>query len=96
MVMLLFSSGIIMYTNLYRSPEAAFLLTTPARPGKIFSYLFQEALWFSSWGFLLLGSPMLVAAGVVVRAPWHYYVLLLPFMLSFLYIPAALAQFFAC
>ena len=90
MVMLLFSSGIIMYTNLYRSPEAAFLLTTPARPGKIFSYLFQEALWFSSWGFLLLGSPMLVAAGVVAAAPWHYYALLLPFMLSFLYIPAAL------
>ena len=90
MVMLLFSSGIIMYTNLYRSPEAAFLLTTPARPERIFSYLFQEAMWFSSWGFLLLGSPMLVAAGVVVGAPWHYYALLLPFMLSFLYIPAAL------
>jgi ABC-2 type transport system permease protein len=90
MVMLLFSSGIIMFTNLYRSPEAAFLLTTPARPERIFSYLFQEAIWFSSWGFLLLGSPMLVAAGVVVGAPWHYYALLLPFMLSFLYIPAAL------
>jgi ABC-2 type transport system permease protein len=33
---------------------------------------------------------MLVAAGVVAGAPWHYYALLLPFMLSFLYIPAAL------
>jgi ABC-2 type transport system permease protein len=90
MVMLLFSSGIIMYTNLYHSPEAAFLLTTPARAGRILSYQFQESLWFTSWGFLLLGSPMLVAAGVVGGAPWHYYALLLPFMLSFLYIPAAL------
>ncbi|HEX3998853.1 MAG TPA: hypothetical protein VHX65_09910 [Pirellulales bacterium] len=90
MAMLLCSSGIIMYTNLYRSPEAAFLLTTPARPERIFAYMFQESLWFTSWGFLLLGSPMLVAAGVVVAAPWHYYALLLPFMLSFLYIPAAL------
>jgi ABC-2 type transport system permease protein len=90
MVMLLFSSGIITYTNLYRSPEAAFLLTTPTRPERIFAYTFQEALWFSSWGFLLLGSPMLVAAGTVSAAPLHYYLVLLPFMLAFLYIPVAI------
>ncbi len=90
MVMLLFSSGIIMYMNLYRSPEAAFLLTTPARADRIFVYMFQEAVWYSSWGFLLLGSPMLVAAGAVVSAPLRYYLLLLPYMFSFLYIPAAL------
>jgi ABC-2 type transport system permease protein len=92
MVMLLFSSGIIMYTNLYRSPEAAFLLTTPSRPERVFAYLFQEALWYSSWGFVLLGSPMLVAYGTVTStsAPLHYYLLLLPFMLAFLYIPVAL------
>ena len=90
MLMLLFSSGIIMYMNLYRSPEAAFLLTTPARRDRIFVYMFQEAVWYSSWGFLLLGSPMLVAAGTVVSAPLHYYLLLIPYMISFLYIPAAL------
>lgn len=90
MVMLLFSSGIIMYMNLYRSPEAAFLLTTPARADRIFVYMFQEAVWYSSWGFLLLGSPMLVAAGTATSAPLHYYLLLIPYMLSFLYIPAAL------
>ncbi len=90
MVMLLFSSLVIMYSSLYRSPEAEFLLTTPARPERIFAYLFHESLWFTGWGFLLLGSPMLVATGTVIHAPWHYYVLLLPLMISFLYIPAAL------
>ncbi len=90
MVMLLVSSAIIMYGGLYRSPEAAFLLTTPARTERIFAYMFQEAIWFSSWGFLLLGSPMLVASGVVIQAPWYYYALLLPLIVSFLWIPVTL------
>ena len=41
---------------------------------------FQEAIVFSSWGFLLLGSPMLVAYGLQAGAPWYYFALLLPFM----------------
>jgi ABC-2 type transport system permease protein len=88
--MLVFSSAVIMYSSLYCSPEASFLLTTPARPERIFAYQFQEAIWFSSWGFVLLGSPMLVASGAVTHAPWYYYALLLPMMIAFLYIPAAL------
>lgn len=90
MVMLVFSSAIIMYSSLYRSPEAGLLLTMPARADRIFAYLFHEAIWFGSWGFLLIGSPMLVAAGMVGRAPWYYYALLPPFMLAFVFIPAAL------
>ncbi len=65
-------------------------MTTPARPERIFNHLFQEAAWFSSWGFLLLGSPMLVASGVVAHAPWHYYALLLPFTIAFVTIPVAI------
>jgi ABC-2 type transport system permease protein len=90
MVMLLFSSGIILYNSLYCSPEASFLLTTPARAQRIYQHKFQEAVWFSSWGFILLGSPTLVAYGVAVQAPWYYFVLLLPFVVSFVYIPAAI------
>jgi ABC-2 type transport system permease protein len=90
MVMLLFSSGIILYNSLYCSPEAAFLLTTPARAQRIYQHKFQEAVWFSSWGFVLLGSPTLVAYGVAVQAPWYYFVLLLPFVIAFVYIPAAI------
>ena len=68
MVMLILSSGIILYSGLYCSSEAAFLLTTPVRPERIVQHKFQEAIAFSSWGFLLLGTPMLVAYGVQADA----------------------------
>ncbi|MGB8853276.1 MAG: hypothetical protein WCC69_06910 [Pirellulales bacterium] len=88
MVMLVFSSGILMYGSLYRSSEARLLLTLPVRAETIAAHKFQEALWFSCWGFVLLGSPMLVAYGVVRQAAWPYFVLMLPFMVSFAVIPA--------
>ena len=94
MVMLMFSSGIILYNSLYCSPEASFLLTTPARAQRIYQHKFQEAVWFSSWGFILLGSPTLVAYGVAVQAPWYYFALLLPFVVAFVYIPAAIGGIF--
>jgi ABC-2 type transport system permease protein len=90
MVMLLISSAIILYSGLYCAPETSFLLTMPARPERIVLHKFQEAICFSSWGFVLLGSPMLIAYGVETRSPWYYFVLLAPFMLSFVYIPGAL------
>jgi ABC-2 type transport system permease protein len=89
-VMLVISTGIIVYSGLYRSDEATFLLTTPARVERVFLHKFLQGMLFSSWGFLLLGSPMLVAYGVVVRAPWFYYLLLLPFMGAFVWIPGSL------
>src|SRR3954470_939606 len=52
-VMLIFSSGIIVYNGLFKSREAAFLRTLPARPDHIFAYKLQEAIGFSSWGFVL-------------------------------------------
>ena len=90
MVMLVFSSGIILYSGLFCSHESSLLLSTPARAERIVLHKFQESLFFSSWGFVLLGSPMLMAHGVEAGAPWYYYVLLLPFMLAFIYIPGAM------
>lgn len=89
MVMLVFSAGILLYGGLYCSPESRLLLTLPVRAETIFGHKFREAMWFSSWGFVLLGSPMLVAYGVVRGAAWPFYLLLLPFMLAFAVIPAA-------
>jgi ABC-2 type transport system permease protein len=90
MVMLVFSAGILLYGGMYCSPEARLLLTLPVRAETIFAHKFREALWFASWGFVLLGSPMLVAYGVVREAAWPYYALLLPFMIAFVTIPAAI------
>ncbi len=90
MLMLLFSAGILTFTGLYCSAEARLLLTLPTRAEVIFGHVFQEAVWFSCWGFVLLGSPMLVAYGSVRGAEWPYYVVILPFMIAFALIPAAI------
>lgn len=89
-VMLAFSSGIILYSSLYRSREVQFLMTTPCRGERVFLHKFQEALLLSSWGFVLLGSPMWVAYGLVALAPWYYYALLLPFLVAFVVIPGGI------
>ncbi len=90
MIMLIFSSGIILHGSLFHSSEIAFLLTVPARTPRVFLHKFQEAILFSSWGFLLLGSPMLLAYGIVAGAPWYYYAMLFPFILAFVYVPAGI------
>jgi len=89
-VMLTFSSGIILYSSLFKAPEVAFLLTIPARVQRIFLHKFQEAVLLSSWAFILLGSPMLLAYGLVAEAPSYYFMLLVPFLVAFTYIPAGI------
>jgi ABC-2 type transport system permease protein len=89
-VMLVFSSGIILYTGLYNSPETPFLLSLPIRAERIVLYKFQEAVFYSSWGFFLLASPIMISYGIVTAAPWHYYLLLLPLIISFVYIPCGI------
>lgn len=92
MVMLIFSNGILTYGSMYASSEAKLLLTLPVRSESIFGHKFRESLWFSCWGFVLLGSPMLAAYGVVREAPWTYYTMLFPFMISFVVIPATVGS----
>ncbi len=88
LAMLAVSSGIILYGALFDSEEVTFLLTCPASAERIVLHKFQETLLFSCWGFVLLGSPLLIAYGVQAGAPWYYYGLLAPFMISFVFIPA--------
>lgn len=89
-VMLIFSSGIILYSGLYNSPDTTLLLSMPVRSERIVLYKFQEAVFFSSWGFFLLASPIMCAYGIVVNAPWFYYLLLIPLIISFVYIPCGI------
>ncbi len=89
-VMLVFSAGIIFYGGLYASRETNFLLTLPVRDSRLVYYRFQEALFYSSWGFFLLASPMMFAYGMVVSAPWYYYAYMPGLMVAFAYIPCSL------
>jgi ABC-2 type transport system permease protein len=88
--MLVLSTAIIIYGGLFRSPEVRFLFSLPVRIERVFLHKFQEAILFSSWGFLLLGTPMLAAYGVVEEGSWYYFLAIVPFMLSFVYIPGSL------
>ena len=90
LVMLVFSTGIILHTGLFSSREAAYLLTTPASTDRIFAYKFVEAMAFSSWGFLLLGSPMMVAYGIRVNAPGPFYLIFVAYLCTFVLIPGGI------
>jgi len=87
LVMLVFSSAILVYGFLFRSRDLVLLLSLPVRTERVFLQKYQETVFFSGWAFLLLGSPMLLAYGLVQSAPWYYYAALLPFLIAFAYIP---------
>ncbi len=88
-VMLVLSSGLILYASLFTGAEAKFLLTTPARADQIFATKFQGAVVFSSWAFLVLGGPILIAYGVTFRVPWFFYMLLPVYFLAFVVLAGA-------
>ena len=89
MVMLVFSTGILIYGALFSSPDAAFLLSQPVRDERIVLHKHQDALAMGSWAFLLLGSPLLIAVGVVSDAVWWYYAAAGVYVLSFAASPGA-------
>ncbi len=90
LVMLIFSTGLIVYTGLFASREAAFLLATPAPTDQVFAHKFLEALAFSSWGFLLLGSPLMAAYGITVGAGWPFYAIFFAFLVAYVVLPGSL------
>lgn len=89
-VLLIFSSGLVLYASLFGSPETAFLLSQPARDDRVFAFKFQGALAFSSWAFLLLGAPLLIAYGLIRGSPWEFYAFLPLFFLGFILLPGSL------
>lgn len=90
MIMLVFSSSVMLYGSMYRGADLALLFSLPVRAERVFLCKFQEALFLSSWAFLLLASPMLLAYGKIADVPWYYYLEILPALIAFTYIPAAL------
>src|SRR5262249_50896622 len=87
--MLVFSTGLILYASLFTGAEAKFLLTTPARADQIFATKFQGAVVFSSWAFVVLGAPILIAYGITYHVPWVFYALLPVYFLGYVILPRA-------
>jgi ABC-2 type transport system permease protein len=89
LVMLFFSTGIVLYSGLFQRREAAFLLTMPTSADRVFAFKFAEAVAISSWAFLLLGSPLMVAYGISVGVPWTFYVVFVGYLFAFVLIPGS-------
>ncbi len=89
--MLIFSTGIILYASLFTSPEARFLLCSPARADQIFAMKFQAAVLFSSWGFVILGVPIFVAYGIMSGVPWYFYPLLPLYLFGYVLLPGSVS-----
>jgi ABC-2 type transport system permease protein len=89
-LMLIFSTSIILYSSLFSAAETTFLLTTPIRADQVFAYKYQGAVGFSSWAFILLGSPILIAYGWVFDVPWYFYALLPLFFTGFVLLPGSI------
>jgi ABC-2 type transport system permease protein len=90
LVMLVFSTGIILFGSLFSSAESSFLLILPAPAEEVFAYQLQSALLFSSWAFIILGSPILLAYGIVAGVPWYFYLLVPAFFMGYILIPGCL------
>ena len=89
-VMLGVSTGIILYAGLFHSREASWLMTQPPREDRLFSHKFRESIGFAGWGVLLLGSPVLVAYGLSVKAGPLYHLSIVPLLIAFVGLPGGL------
>jgi ABC-2 type transport system permease protein len=90
--LLLFSTALILYGSLFTAPESAFLLSRPIRDDQVFAFKFQGAIAFSSWAFVLLGGPILIAYGIIAQAPLVFYLLLPLFFFGFVLLPGSLGS----
>src|SRR5712691_612425 len=88
--LLLFSSAIILYSSLFSSSESAFLRSIPAGADQVFAYKYQTAVAYSSWAFVLLGSPILLGFGIQAKVDWLFYALLPLFFLGYVLLPGSL------
>ena len=91
-VMLVLSNVIINYSSLFHSPETDYLISLPVSSGRIFFYKLTESIAFSSWAFLFLGSPLLIAFGVDRHAGPLYYVWMVLFSAVFITLPALIGS----
>ena len=93
--LLLLSSLVISYSNLFRNRETAFLLTLPISRETIFQWKFIESAFLASWAFVLLIAPLLAAYGMMRGVSWYFYGLTILLVGMFVVIPSVLGAWFA-
>jgi ABC-2 type transport system permease protein len=82
-VMLVMSNVLVSFQTLYRSREADFWALAPLPPERVFDARSLEIGLISSWAFLVLGAPLLLAYGLGTGARAGFYLLLPPVLALF-------------
>lgn len=81
-VMLVMSNVLVAFQTLFRSREADWWAAAPISPSALHHARSAEVAVMSSWAFLFLGGPILLAYGVGTGAAWPFHALL-PVVLVF-------------
>lgn len=90
--MLVFSNVLIAFSTLYRSSEVAYLVQAPLPWWEFYLGRLVECVAFSSWASAYLGSPLILAYGLVVKAPLVFYAAAVASYLPYVTIPAAIGS----
>lgn len=89
-VMLVLSCALLAFQSYFRSAEMRLLVGTPAPLRALSLAKLAEVAFFGAWSAAYLGSPVVLAYGLVRHAPWTLYPTALVAFLPFVVIPAAL------
>lgn len=89
LAMLLFSNALLAFSAFYRARETTYLAVQPLSPRTLFLARFIEVAFLASWASAFLGSPVLLAYGLVRHAPPAFYLAAVLGFVPFVLIPAA-------
>lgn len=88
--MLIVSQLIITYTTFYRNPEIEFFFSLPVSYSSVFGIKFLESTFLSSWAFVFLFAPLLLAYGVGRSLGIGFYLVGLALSVPFIFTAAGL------
>lgn len=91
-ILLILSSIIICYMTFYTASETDFLFSKPINDTVIFFYRFMQSVFFSSWAFLFLGVPFLIAYALIKQVPLWFYGVIPLYFIPYLIMPTAVAS----
>lgn len=92
LIMLSLSSLIICYVTFYTSKEVGFLFSLPVGERAIFFYRFSQSVVFSSWAFLFIGIPFILAYALVKQVPFWFYASIPLYFIPYIILPNACAS----
>jgi ABC-2 type transport system permease protein len=87
-VMLAFSNAILAFGSLFGRDEAGHLLGMPVPARHVVCIKWLEGMFLSSWSFVLLGVPLMLAVAWNTAVDWYFYPLFVAHFLGFVILPS--------